>query len=125
MKQSRFVLAVAAILLVGIAAPVAVALSPAMAVLNSITAVSCATTPTKIALPVTGEPARSICVQNISAVDVYVGGNSVTTANGFLLPSASSTAPVTFCADVQTMWCTVAAATSPLRVVAGTGYSGR
>lgn len=123
--MNRTILAVAAILLVAIAAPVAVALSPAMAVLNSITAVSCATTPTKIALPVTGEPARSICVQNMEAVDVYIGGNTVTTANGFKVPSASAAAPQSFCFDAQTAWCTVASSTSPIRVVAGTGYSGR
>ena len=123
MKKHLPVIAVVA-LFVALAAPVAVALSPAMSTLNSIAPVECATTPTKIALPTTS-PARSICVQNDKAVDVYVGGSDVTTANGILLPSASKAAPSTFCADVQTMWCVVGAATSPVRVGAGTGYSGR
>lgn len=118
-------IALAAIaLLVAIVAPAAVALSPAMGIMNSTAVVSCATTATQISLPVTN-PARSICVQNDQAVDVFIGGSDVTTATGLRLPSASTAAPQNFCADVQTLWCVVAASTSPLRVIAGSGYSGR
>lgn len=114
----------AVVLAVVIAAPVAVALSPAMALLNSPAVVSCGTTATKIELPV-ATPARSLCVQNDQAVDVFIGGPDVTTSTGWRLPSASTAAPQNFCADVQTMWCIVASSTSPLRVLAGNGYSGR
>lgn len=122
--MKRLILVAVVVVLVGLAAVGASALSPAMATLASISPVSCATTATKIALPV-ATPARSLCVQNQAAVDVYVGGSDVTTANGFLLPSASVTAPTSFCFDGQTAWCVVASSTSPVRVVAGTGYSGR
>jgi len=121
MNRLTFVLVV---ILVGLAAVGVQALSPAMSTLESISPVSCGTTPTKIALP-TSSPARSICVQNQAAVDVFVGGSTVTTTNGFLLPSASTTAPQTFCFDAQTGWCRVASGTSPVRVLAGTGYSGK
>lgn len=114
--------AVAVALMVG--AGGAVALSPAMAILQSTAAVSCGTTATQIALPV-ATPARSICVQNLAAVDVYVGGPTVTTSTGFLLPAGSTSAPTQFCFDAQTGYCVVASSTSPLRVLAGTGYSGR
>lgn len=123
MKKHLPIVAVIA-LFVALAAPVAVALSPAMSTLNSIDPVSCGTSPTKIALD-TATPARSICVQNDQAVDVFLGGSDVTTTNGLRLPSASTAAPLTFCLDVQTLWCTVASSTSPVRVGAGTGYSGR
>lgn len=123
MKKHLPVIAVVA-LVVALAAPVAVALSPAMAILNSTAPVECATTPTKIALD-TSTPARSLCVQNLDAVDVYVGGSNVTTANGFLVPAGSTSAPTSFCADVQTMWCVVASSSSPVRVLAGNGYSGK
>lgn len=124
--KDRFalVLLTVAFVLVAGGPPVARALGPAMSTLESIAAVSCATTPTKIALPTTS-PARSICVQNQAAVDVYVGGSTVTTSNGFLLPAGSTTAPTSFCFDGQTGWCVVSASTSPVRVLAGTGYSGR
>lgn len=102
----------------------AVALSPAMSTLQSIAAVSCGTSATRIALPIE-TPARSVCVQNLAAVDVYVGGNNVTTSTGFLLPAGSTSAPTQFCFDAQTGWCVVASSTSPVRVLAGTGYSGR
>ena len=104
--------------------PAARALSPAMSTLESIAAVSCGTTATKVALP-TASPARSICIQNQAAVDVYVGGSTVTTDNGFILPAGSTALPTEFCFDAQTGWCVVAAATSPVRVLAGTGYSGK
>ena len=122
MKKLYVILA--AIALVALTSVGAVALSPAMSTLQSITAVSCATSATKIALPV-DTPARSICVQNLEAVDVYVGGSNVTTSTGFLLPAGSTSAPTQFCFDAQTGWCVVASSTSPVRVLAGTGYSGR
>lgn len=114
----------AVVLVVAIAAPVAVALSPAMAVLNSPAVVACGTSPTKIELSV-ATPARSLCVQNDQAADVFIGGPDVTTSTGWRLPSASTAAPQNFCADVQTMWCVVASSTSNVRVLAGNGYSGR
>ncbi len=123
MKKHLPVIA-AVVLVVAIAAPVAVALSPAMSMLNSPAVVSCGTSPTKIELPVTS-PARSLCVQNDQAVDVFIGGSDVTTSTGWRLPSASTSAPQNFCADVQTMWCVVASSTSNVRVLAGNGYSGR
>jgi len=123
MKKSHLAIIVA-VVLAGLASVGAVALSPAMSTLVSITAVSCATSATVVALPVSS-PARSVCIQNLDAVDVYVGGPTVTTANGFLLPAGSTTAPTQFCFDGQTGWCVVAAATSPVRVMGGTGYSGR
>ena len=122
MKKLYVILA--AVALVALTSVGAVALAPAMSTLQSITAVSCATSATKIALPV-DTPARSICVQNLEAVDVYVGGSNVTTSNGFLLPAGSTSAPTQFCFDAQTGWCVVASSTSPVRVLAGTGYSGR
>lgn len=122
MKKHLPVIAVVA--LVAIAAPVAVALSPAMSMLNSRAVVSCGTTPTKIELD-NVQPARSLCVQNDQAVDVFIGGPTVTTSTGWRLPSATTAAPQNFCADVQTMYCIVASSTSPLRVLAGNGYSGR
>jgi hypothetical protein len=123
MKKHLPIIAVVA-LVVALAAPVAVALSPAMSMLNSIDPVSCGTTPTKIALD-PSTPARSICVQNDQAVDVFVGGPTVSTANGHRLPSASTSAPSNFCFDAQTGWCIVASSTSPVRVTAGNGYSGK
>ena len=123
MKKHLPVIAAVA-LVVAIAAPVAVALSPAMSMLNSPAVVSCGTTATKIELN-NVQTARSICVQNDQAVDVFIGGSSVTTSTGWRLPSASTSAPQSFCADVQTLWCVVASSTSPLRVIAGSGYSGR
>ena len=122
MKKIHLVLV--AVALVALTSVGAVALSPAMAYLKSTAAVSCAATATKIALPVE-TPARSICVQNLAAVDVYIGGSDVTTSTGFLLPAGSTTAPTQFCFDAQTGWCVVASSTSPVRVLAGTGYSGR
>lgn len=124
MKKLHIILAALALVLFIGGPPAARALSPAMSILASIAPVDCGTTPTLVALPA-GTPARSICIQNIEAVDVYVGGSDVTTANGFLLPAASGTAPVPFCFDAQSGYCVVAAATSPVRVLAGTGYSGK
>ena len=123
MKKHLPVIA-AVVLVVAIAAPVAVALSPAMSMLNSIDPVECGTTPTKIALD-TATPARSICIQNLESVDVFVGGPDVSTSNGYQVSAASGSTVHSFCADVQTMWCVVASSTSPVRVVAGNGYSGR
>ena len=122
--MNKLHLVIVAVALVALASVGAVALSPAMSTLESIAAVSCGTSATKIALPV-ATPARRICVQNLEAVDVYVGGASVTTSTGFLLPAGSTTAPTQFCFDAQTGWCVVAAATSPVRVLGGTGYSGK
>ena len=123
MKKSHLVVLVA-VVLAGLASVGAVALSPAMSILASITPVSCGTTATLVALPA-GTPARSICIQNQDAVDVYVGGPTVTTANGYILPAGSAAAPTSFCFDAQSGYCVVAAATSPVRVLAGTGYSGK
>lgn len=123
MKKHFPVIAVV-VLVVAIAAPVAVALSPAMSMLNSPAVVSCGTTPTKIELN-NVQAARSLCVQNDQAVDVFIGGPDVTTSTGWRLPSASTAAPQNFCADVQTMWCVVASSSSNVRVLAGNGYSGR
>ena len=123
MKKHLPIIAVVA-LVVAIAAPVAVALSPAMSMLNSPAVVSCGTTATKIELA-NPQPARSLCVQNDQAVDVFIGGPDVTTSTGWRLPSASTSAPQNFCADVQTMWCVVASSTSNVRVLAGNGYSGK
>lgn len=122
--KNPLVVILAAVAFVLVMSGGAIALSPAMSLLASPPTVSCATTPTKIALPVE-TPARSICVQNLDAVDVYVGGNNVTTSTGFLLPAGSTSAPTQFCFDAQTGWCIVASGTSPLRLLAGTGYSGR
>lgn len=124
MKKHLPVIAVIAVF-VAVMAPAAVALSPAMSMLNSISPISCATTPTKIQLPSTVQPARSICVQNMEAVDVYVGGPDVTTSNGFKVQAGTASAPTNWCFDAQTGWCVVASSTSPIRVVAGNGYSGK
>ena len=124
MKKLHLILAALALVLFIGGPPAARALSPAMSILASISPVSCGTTATLVALPA-GTPARSICIQNQEAVDVYVGGPTVTTANGFILPAGSAAAPTEFCFDAQSGYCVVAAATSPVRVLAGTGYSGK
>lgn len=122
--KNPLVVILAAVAFVLVVSGGAIALSPAMSLLASAPVVSCGTTPTKIALPTTS-PARSLCVQNLAAVDVYVGGNDVTTSIGFLLPAGSTSAPTQFCFDAQTGWCVVASSTSPVRVLGGTGYSGQ
>ena len=115
----RVTLAVFAVALVILAAPIATAFQNAMPELKSAAVVACGTSATIINPGAVGEQVQSICVQSSASNAVYIGGSTVTTSTGFILPAASATAPVELCFDAQRAYCVVAAATENVRVVYG------
>lgn len=117
--NSRVIFTIAALTLAALAAPVVDAFSAPMPELKSGPVVSCATTPT-IINPGGTSSTRSICIQNINAVAIYVGGRDVTTTTGQVVPAGSLADPKTFCVDAHHAWCVVAAATADARITYGT-----
>jgi hypothetical protein len=115
----RIPLAIAAIVLVALAAPIAEAFQNPMPELKSGAVVACSTSATLISPAAAGESVQSICVQSAASNAVYIGGKTVTTSTGFILPAASATAPVELCFDAQRAYCIVAAATENVRVTYG------
>lgn len=116
--MNRYTALLAALIALALATPIAVAFNSPMPALASGPVVACATTPT-IINPGGTNSTRSICVQNINAVAIYVGGSDVTTTTGQVIPAGSLTDPKTFCFDAHHGWCTVAAATADARVTFG------
>lgn len=99
---------------VGLVVSDAEALSNPMPELTDSPVVSCGTSPTLIAPSLTA--VGSICVQNEGAVAVYLGGKSVTTSTGLVIPAGSAGDPETLCFDAQRTYCIVAAASQNVRV---------
>ena len=120
--NARVLLAIAALTLAALAAPIATAFQNPMPELKSAAVVACGTTPTLIN-PGAGatftSPVQSICVQSEATAAVYIGGSDVTAATGFILPPASATDPKTLCFDAQRAYCIVDAATEDVRIVYG------
>jgi len=115
----RIGITVFAIALVALAVPAAVAFQSPMPELKSAAVVSCGTSATIINPGAVGESVQSICVQSAASNAVYIGGKTVTTSTGFILPPASATAPAELCFDAQRAYCIVAAATENVRVTYG------
>lgn len=101
------------LLFVGIAPPVARALSNPLSELQN-TSVSCGATATAIA----PSGASSICVENTSATCVQIGGSGITTTTGLAVGSGCAGGQV-FCADVKRMFCAASAGTVAVDVVFG------
>lgn len=101
------------LLFVGIAPPVARALSNPLSELQN-TSVSCGATATAIA----PSGASSICVENTSATCVQIGGSGITTTTGLAVGSGCAGGQV-FCADVKRMFCAASAGTVSVDVVFG------
>lgn len=116
--MSRLSIFLLCVLVAIIAGTGAVAFNTPMPALKSGPVVACGTTPT-IINPGGTDSTRSICVQNINAVAIYVGGNDVTTTTGHVVPAGSLTDPKTLCFDAHHGWCTVAAATADARITYG------
>ena len=120
--NARVLLAIAALTVAALAAPIATAFQNPMPELKSAAVVACGTTPT-IINPGAGatftSPVQSICVQSAASNAVYIGGSDVATTTGFILPPASATAPVQLCFDAQRAYCIVDAATENVRIVYG------
>ena len=117
--MSRISVFVVCVFIAAVAAGGAVAFNTPMPALQSSAVVACGTSPT-IINPGGTNSTRSICVQNETAVAIYVGGSDVTTSTGQIVPAGSLTDPKTFCFDAHHAWCTVAAATANARVTYGT-----
>lgn len=113
-KDALPYLAAAAILfLVGLAPPVARALSNPIAELQN-SSVTCTGTATLIA----PSGASSMCIENTSATCVNLGGSGVTTTTGLAIGSGCAGGQV-FCADVKRMYCAAAAGSIAVDVVFG------
>jgi len=116
--MSRLSVFLLCVLVAVVAGGSAVAFNSPMPALQSSAVVACSTTPT-IINPGGTNSTRSICVQNETAVAIYVGGSDVTTSTGQIIPAGSLTDPKTFCFDAHHAWCTVAAASQNARVTFG------
>lgn len=90
------------------------ALSNPMPELTDSPVVECTTTPTLIAPSTTA--VGSICVQNENATEVYLGGKTVTTTTGLVLPAGAAGEPSTLCFDAQRTYCIVSSGTHDVRV---------
>lgn len=101
------------LMLVGIAPPVARALSNPLSELQN-ASVSCGATATAIA----PSGASSICVENTSATCVQIGGSGITTTTGLAIGSGCAGGQV-FCADVKRMFCAASAGTVSVDVIFG------
>lgn len=101
------------LMLVGIAPPVARALSNPIAELQN-SSVTCAATATLIA----PAGASSMCIENTSATCVNLGGSGVTTTTGLAVGSGCAGGQV-FCADVKRMYCVAATGTVAVDVISG------
>jgi len=101
------------LMLVGLAPPVARALSNPLSELQN-TSVSCGATATAIA----PSGASSICVENTSATCVQLGGSGITTTTGLAVGSGCAGGQV-FCADVKRLFCAASAGTVSVDVVFG------
>lgn len=101
------------LMLVGIAPPVARALSNPIAELQN-SSVTCGATATLIAPAGTS----SMCIENTSATCVNLGGSGVTTTTGLAVGSGCAGGQV-FCADVKRMYCAAAAGTVAVDVISG------
>lgn len=99
--------------LVGLAPPVARALSNPVAELQN-TSVSCGSSATLIA----PSGASTMCIENTSATCVNIGGSGVTTTTGLAVGSGCSGGQV-FCADVKRMFCAASSGTVSVDVVFG------
>lgn len=108
-----YVVIAAILFLVGLAPPVARALSNPIAELQN-TSVTCGATATLIA----PSGASSMCIENTSATCVQLGGSGITTATGLAVGSGCSGGQV-FCADVKRMFCAASAGTVAVDVVFG------
>ena len=115
MKKDAFpYLVVAAILFfIGLAPPVARALSNSIAELQN-SSVTCGATATLIA----PSGASSMCIENTSATCVQLGGSGITTTTGLAVGSGCSGGQV-FCADVKRMYCAASAGSVAVDVVSG------
>lgn len=91
------------------------ALSMPMPELTDSPVVSCGTSPTVIA-PNTAQAVGSICLQNESAVAIYVGGKTVTTSTGLIIPAGAADDPSTLCFDASRTYCIVASGSEDVRV---------
>lgn len=113
-KNALPYLVVAAVLfLVGLAPPVARALSNPISELQN-TSVTCTGTATLIAPSGTS----SLCIENTSATCVQIGGSGVTTTTGLAVGSGCSGGQV-FCADVKRLYCAATAGSVAVDVVYG------
>lgn len=101
------------LMLVGIAPPIAHALSNPIAELQN-TSVSCGATATAIA----PSGASSMCIENVSTTCVQVGGPGITSTTGLAVGSGCSAGQV-FCADVKRMFCAASAGTVSVDVMYG------
>jgi hypothetical protein len=108
-----YIVAAAILFLVGLAPPVARALSNPVAELQN-TSVTCGTTATLIAPSGTS----SMCIENTSATCVNLGGSGVTTTTGLAVGSGCAGGQV-FCADVKRMHCAAATGTVAVDVIFG------
>jgi predicted permease len=117
--MSRLSVFLICLLVAVVAGGSAVAFNSPMPALKTGAVVACGTTPT-IINPGGTDSTRSICVQNINAVAIYVGGVNVTTTTGHVVPAGSLTDPKTMCFDAHHGWCIVAAATADARITFGT-----
>ena len=115
MKKEAFPYLILGLVLmfVGLAPPVARALSNPLSELQN-TSVSCGATATAIA----PSGASSICVENTSATCVQIGGSGITTTTGLAVGSGCAGGQV-FCADVKRMFCAASAGTVSVDVVFG------
>lgn len=108
-----YLIAAAILFLVGLAPPVARALSNPISELQN-TSVTCGTSATSIA----PAGASSICVENTSATCVQLGGSGVTTTTGLAVGNGCSAGQV-FCADAKRMFCTASSGTVAVDVIFG------
>lgn len=108
-----YIVAAAILFLVGLAPPVARALSNPIAEFQN-TSVTCAATATLIA----PSGASSMCIENTSATCVNLGGSGVTTTTGLAVGNGCAGGQV-FCADVKRMFCAASTGTVAVDVVFG------
>lgn len=108
-----YLVAAAILFLVGLAPPMARALSNPVAELQN-SSVTCGTSATLVA----PSGASTMCIENTSATCVNLGGSGVTTTTGLAVGSGCSGGQV-FCADVKRMYCIAAAGTVAVDVVFG------
>jgi len=101
------------LMLVGLAPPIAHALSNPVVELQN-TSVSCTGTATLIA----PSGASTMCIENTSATCVQIGGSGVTSSTSLAIGSGCSGGQV-FCADVKRMYCAAASGTIAVDVVYG------
>lgn len=115
MSNRQFAVILAVIISLGGGVPLVRALSNPLGVLSDST-VACDATGDPEAIAPTG--ASSICVENVSATCVQIGGSAVTTTTGIAIGTGCAGGTI-FCADAKKMFCESTSGSVNVDVVSG------